>query len=177
MDIGLYIIIFGSKVIENALATLRLIVVAHGKKGFGAFLQLIVALVWVLVTGSVLVGIASDPFRVVAFVLGSYVGSYVGSIMEEKMALGSNMLMAIVDRDLSDKVVESLRKKKFAVTSFEAQGKEKIRAILMIMVSRRSRDKVVDIIKEEDNNSMIIAENASTIYGGYDHDMHLKRLP
>ena len=45
MNIPLYSMIFISKVLENTFATLRLIVVANGKKLLGAILQLIVALI------------------------------------------------------------------------------------------------------------------------------------
>ena len=88
MNILIYCAIFISKVIENALGTLRLIVVANGKKGLGALLQFIIALVWIFSTGAVLANINQDPFKIIVFALGSYVGSYVGGYIEEKMALG-----------------------------------------------------------------------------------------
>ena len=46
MNFVTYLLIFISKIIENALATLRLIVVANGKKILGAVLQFCIALVW-----------------------------------------------------------------------------------------------------------------------------------
>ena len=55
-----YFIIFISKIIENTLSTLRLIVVAKGKKIFGAILQFIIAFVWVITTGIVVVNIKDD---------------------------------------------------------------------------------------------------------------------
>lgn len=167
MNILLYIVIFASKVIENALATLRLIVVANGKKMFGAILQFIIALVWVIVTGTVITDITKDPLKVVFFAFGSLVGSYVGSFIEEKMALGSNMLMAIIDADYSTVVIDDLRKNGFAITSMKAEGKDKSRMVLMIMVARRHRHTVVDLIKEHDESAMVVAESASTIHGGY----------
>ncbi|MDD2181283.1 MAG: DUF5698 domain-containing protein [Bacilli bacterium] len=167
MNIGLYAIIFISKVIENSLGTLRLIVVANGKKGLGAFLQFIIAIVWVVVTGAVVTNITEDPLKIVFFALGSFVGSYAGSFIEEKMALGSNMLMAIVDEDYGKAVIKELRNNDFAVTVLQGEGKDKGRNILMIMVSRKKRHEVVHIINSIDNSSMIIAESAKTISGGY----------
>ena len=63
----LYIIIFLSKVVENMLATLRIIVVANGKKLLGAILQGLVALVWVCITGVVVTNILENPFKIIAF--------------------------------------------------------------------------------------------------------------
>lgn len=53
----LYALIFFSKIIENTLATLRIIIVANGRKFIGAILQFLIALIWVLVTGAVVTNI------------------------------------------------------------------------------------------------------------------------
>ena len=49
------------------LATLRIIVVANGKKLLGAILQGLVALVWVCITGVVVTNILENPFKIIAF--------------------------------------------------------------------------------------------------------------
>jgi uncharacterized protein YebE (UPF0316 family) len=167
MNIALYIIIFLSKVFENALGTLRLIVVANGKKGLGAILQGIIGLVWVVITGVVVVGITQDPFKVVAFALGSGVGSYLGSLIEQKMALGSNMLIAIVDNELGNIISEKIRNDGYAVTALDGKGKDKHRSVLMIVVVRKKRHNVVNIIKDIDSEAMIVSEVARPILGGY----------
>ena len=58
-----YFLIFVFKIIEDALATLRLIVVSNGKKVFGAVLQFVVTLIWLVLTGTVLLGIREDIFK------------------------------------------------------------------------------------------------------------------
>ena len=95
MNIILYLIIFLAKTIELALGTLRLIVVANGKKKLGAILQGVIAVGWIYITGIVVTNINKDPLKVIAFALGSLFGSYIGSLIEEKMAMGSNMLIPV----------------------------------------------------------------------------------
>ena len=80
----LYICIFISKIIENTLSTLRLILVSKGKKKIGALLQGLVASIWVLSTGIVIIDINKDIYKIIFFVLGSIIGSYLGSSIEEK---------------------------------------------------------------------------------------------
>ena len=174
MNIILYIVIFISKTIELALGTLRIIVVSNGKKLLGAILQGIIALVWVCITGVVVVNITKDPLKIVAFALGSAFGSYIGSIIEEKMALGSNMLMAIIDKELEQLVSTTIREQGYAVTVIDGQGKEKNRSILMIMVARKKRPHIVNMIKDIDDEAMIIAESAFTINGGHNKNEKLK---
>lgn len=137
MNIALYSIIFISKVIENALATLRLIVVANGKKWLGAILQFIIALVWVIITGAVVTNIKKDPLKVVFFALGSFVGSYVGSIIEEKIALGNNALMAITTEEYTNIITNILRKKHYGVTVLDGTGMYSTKKIIMVVIPRK----------------------------------------
>lgn len=65
----IYIGIFISKILENTLSTLRIIVVSNGKKKLGAILQGIVALIWIFVTGVVIININKDIFKVIFFVI------------------------------------------------------------------------------------------------------------
>jgi hypothetical protein len=89
----IYLLIFISKILENTIATLRLIVVANGKKKLGAVLQGLVSFVWIIVTGIVIIDVNKDIFKIITFVLGSTVGSYLGSIIEEFIALGNNLII------------------------------------------------------------------------------------
>lgn len=88
-----YIYIFIFKIIEDSLATLRLILVSNGKKVSGAILQFIVTLIWIWLTGYVLIDFMKDMFKVCAFAIGSLFGSYIGSLIEEKIAIGTNCLI------------------------------------------------------------------------------------
>lgn len=154
-----YIAIFLSKIIENAVGTLRLIVVANGKKKLGAFLQGIVALVWIFGTGIVIANINKDLFKIVVFVIGSIVGSYLGSIIEEKIALGNNMLICIINEKYEKLIKEKL--KNYKINSI--CEKDENYSILLIVLKRKEINKISKIIKNTDKNALIISEKAKTI--------------
>lgn len=158
----LYFLIFISKVVENTLSTLRLIIVANGKKLLGAILNFIIALVWLFVTGAVIVNITEDPFKIIFFALGSFVGSYVGSIIEEKVALGNNMLFTVINKDVYKLVVEFLNNEGHTVTVLNGE-KDDNKIILMIVVKRKKRKNVVKFIRLLDKDSIIISENVWNI--------------
>lgn len=163
----LYIIIFLSKVVENMLATLRIIVVANGKKLLGAILQGLVALVWVCITGVVVTNILENPFKIIAFALGSMVGSYLGGLLEEKIAIGKKLLLIIIDSNNEEKIVKKIRNNNLAVTSTKGKGKDNNKAILFCMIPRKQIKNIIKIIKSIDTNSLVISQNAFNIYGGY----------
>lgn len=163
----LYIIIFTSKVVENTIGTLRLIVVANGKKVLGAILQGIIAIIWICITGLVVTNILEDPFKIVAFALGSIVGSLLGSILEEKIALGNKLLIIVIDSKKEKQITEKIRKNNFAVTSTLGKGMKQEKAILFILIPRKKVNIIIDIVKNIDNNALVISESAFNICGGY----------
>ena len=158
----IYFLIFVFKVLENTLSTLRIIVVANGRKLLGSILQGVIALVWAFSTGLVVVDVLKDPFKVVSFTLGSLVGSYIGSLIEEKIAMGTNMLTAVIDKSYSSKIIRSLKKQKYDVIVLNGKRKDEFKNILFIMVKRKKRNDVIKLIKNIDSNSTVIVESAFT---------------
>lgn len=155
----IYIAIFFSKILENALSTLRLIVVANGKKKLGALLQGIIALIWIFVTGIVIVDINKDLFKIIFFCLGSLTGSYLGSLIEEKIALGNNLLMCIINSKYEDKIKKKLNN--YQITTICEKNNEYI--ILFIILKRKEINKISNLIKTIDKNSILISEKAKTL--------------
>jgi len=157
----LYFVIFISKIIENALSTLRLIVVSNGKKKLGAFLQGLIAIVWILVTGVVIVDINKDILKIVFFCLGSVVGSYLGSVIEEKIALGSNLLLSIVKKDYVLMIENELKENNYHSTTINTDNKNI--CILIVMSKRRHINIILNIVKKYDSEAIIITEKAKNI--------------
>ncbi len=162
----IYLFIFLSKVIEISLGTLRMIVVANDKKWLGAFLQLANALVWIFSTGAVLTGINEDWLKIAIFAIGSFIGSYAGCLIEEKLAMGSNLITCITDSK-NEKMLSDLREAGYAVTVMQGCGMKNNKEIYWIMTPRKKRHKAVLILKKHDQNCMIVSENAVTVNGGY----------
>ena len=167
MNYGLYIIIFLSKVLENSLATLRLIVVANGKKNLGAILQFLITLVWVLVTGTVVKDIGKDPLTIFFFAFGAYIGSYTGSFIEQKMAMGTNLVIAVINPNKLDSIIDTMSNYGFSATTMDGHGIYGKKKILFIMIPRKKRKYVVHIIKNIDKKAMILSETTKNLYGGY----------
>ena len=148
----IYILIFLSKVLESALSTLRLIIVANGKKLLGAILQMFITLVWVITTSVVIIDITKNYFKAIAFILGASIGSYIGSLIEEYIAMGNNMLICIINPQLKNQVKNILLEKEYRIIETNDEGK------LAVLTKRKNRNEVKKIIKGIDENSTIIIE-------------------
>lgn len=160
MNFITYFLIFMAKVIENTLGTLRLIIVANGKKVFGAILQGIIAIIWAISAGIVIVDVNKDMLKIIFFALGSLVGSYIGSLIEEKIALGSSIITSIINEKDSLLIIRTLRKKRYVVSTINIDNKKRT---IAIMVHRKRIKNVSNIIKKIDNNAVIIAQSINPI--------------
>ena len=151
-----YLAIFIFKIIEDALATLRLIVVSNGKKKLGALLQFVVTLIWIILTGSVLIGLQKDFFKAIAFAFGSLFGSYLGSVLEERIALGTNVFLVEVSLDNSLVLSSKLKDNGFFVSKIKSESDGMV--ILMITAARKKTSEIVHIIKDVDKKAFILSE-------------------
>ena len=161
MNFLIYIAIFLFKIIEDALATLRLIVVSNGKKKLGAILQFVVTLIWIVLTGTVLMGLQEDIFKAIAFAFGALFGSYLGSVLEEKVALGTNVFMVEINRDKAQDLINNLENEKFKISKIKSGNDGMV--ILMITGARKQTSKVVSIIKNIDDKAVILSEKVKIV--------------
>lgn len=149
MNIVLYFGIFLFKIIEDALSTLRLIVVSNGKKVFGAILQFIVTIIWVILTGSVLINFMEDVYKIIAFSLGALVGSYLGSFLEEKIALGTNGFIIKLKKSKTNYLKEILRSKNISYMDLNDE-------VSLITSPRKMNKNIVKCVKKIDSNAIIV---------------------
>lgn len=148
----IYLYIFISKILENTLATLRIIVVANGKKKLGALLQGMVATLWILVIGIIVTNINKDIFKIICFITGSIVGSYTGSVLEEKIALG-NILIIIKSNNINI-IKKHYKNEKIATFS----------NYICFITKRRKIKKVIKEITNLDKECKIITERVKINY-------------
>ena len=163
MNILLYLFIFVCKIIENMIATLRIIIINNNKKILGALLQFANTMIWLLGTSLVIVNINEDVFKIIVFALGSAVGSYLGSKIEEKLALGTNLIICISKYNLSDEI----RKNDYAITTIKGEGISNKIFTHLIITPRYKVSNLIYIIKKIDKDAVIAKERTALINGGY----------
>lgn len=160
MSLIIYIGIFVFIMFEESLRTLRIIVISSGKKTLGAILQFFIALIWIIVTGSVIMDIKGDPLKIFFYALGSLVGSYIGSLIEEKIAWGTNIIMVEINNNLAGIIIKKLKPLKYKINILKSSKEN--HELLMITVPRKKTNDIINIIKTYDKNSNIICEKVKT---------------
>ncbi len=150
-----FTIIFICKIIENILGTLRIIFISSHKKILGSIINSIIAILWLFSTLSVIKCITSAPQNVLAYLLGYFFGTYLGCYIEEKLALGTNMITCITT---NNSLPTMLRKNGYLVTTIDGYGLEK-QNVLLIIISRKKVYKLTKLIKSVDKKSVITLNN------------------
>lgn len=150
-----FTLIFMCKIIENILSTLRIIFISTHKKILGSIINTMIAIIWLFSTISVINCITSEPQNVIAYILGYFFGTYLGCYIEEKLALGNNMITCITS---NNNMPDILRKNGYLVTTIDGYGIEK-QNILLIMISRKKVYKLFRLIKNVDKKSLIAFNN------------------
>ena len=154
-----YLFIFFLKIIENALATLRIIVIANGKKLLGAFLNFLMSFSWIFSTSLVIVDIQKDPLKVLIYSFGTFLGSYLGSLLEEKLALGSNMIIAIINPE-KETIPAKIREQHYSVLELSGIDINSNKKVLVIPTTRKKQRRLIHLIKRLDRHATIMIDNA-----------------
>ncbi|MFW5794796.1 MAG: DUF2179 domain-containing protein [Bacillota bacterium] len=155
------------KVIEVSVSTLRIIFIGKGFRKPGSFLALIEILLWVFMASSVINGMAEAPLKGIYYSIGFALGVYLGSIIEDKIGVGKILIQGIIMKEEAKNVTNALRDAGFAVTSIDAYGKYKEREVIMIFANRKNKRNIINLIKEVDDDALIVTNDVSMVSGGF----------
>jgi uncharacterized protein YebE (UPF0316 family) len=167
VSIGELLLILCSKTLEVTIATVRVILINKGFRTFGTILSLFEITLWVIMASNVLVGLTETPIKGVVYAIGFSLGVFLGSCVESKLALGKVLIETIVSKENSEPVIAELRSRGYAVTTVEARGRDSEKMVLKIFANRKGKDEIIKQIHEKDGTAMIIANDISTLQGGY----------
>ena len=160
------LIIFGLRIGDVSLGTLRTLFTVQGKKTLAPVIGLFESLIWVIAIREVFSHL-DNPYNVAGYAAGFAMGTYVGILLEQKLAIGFHQIY-IIPKHYSDEISDALRKNLFGVTIIPGEGGSGGMAIITSMIKRsrlREFQKVVDGI---DRDAFISIQNAM-LYRGFLH--------
>jgi len=151
------LLVFAARILDVSVGTLRIIFVSKGLRGYAALLGFVESLVWVLAISQVMQHL-DNWVTYVAFALGFSVGNYVGVMLEERIALGNQIIRVITRHDASE-LVRYLWEQGYGVTSVDAQGEGGPVKLIFMVAKRRSLEDIVAIIKRFNPNAFYTIED------------------
>lgn len=164
-------VIFGMRIVDVSLGTVRLITMVRGRRTLAALISFVEVLVWILAVGKALQHLGS-AYHVVGYAGGFAAGTYVGVTVERYLAFGTVLVRAILPDEADGSTARTLREHGYAVTEVDGRGREGPVDVLNMVVERREAPRVVDVIEGNAPRSFITVEGIRSTRRGMLQPFH-----
>lgn len=158
------LLIFCARMSDVTLGTLRNIFMSRGFRKIVPFVGFFEVLIWLIAMKQVM-NRADNVACYLAWAGGFAMGTYVGMRIEEKLALGMQVIR-IITSEASEKLVSALRKANHGMTIVDAQGAVGPVKMIFSIVQRKYLKEVVTIIEENQPNAFYSIEDVRNAHHG-----------
>lgn len=157
-------LIFCSRIIDQSIGTLRLILVSKGKKLIVPILAFIESMIWLLAIGQIMQHL--DNFLCyVAYAGGFAMGNYVGIVLDEKLSIGNVIVRVIVPQNTPG-MIEYLKSQNFGLTLMDAEGSKGPVKIIFSIIKRRDLKNFIQILNEYNPHAFYTIEEVKSVNEG-----------
>jgi len=154
-------LIFLARVTDVTMDTLRIVFVTRGDKIVAPILGFFEILIWLIAITRIMANL--DNFvTYIAYALGFAVGNYVGLLVEEKLAIGTQLIRIITATDAS-LLINNLREKGFGATAIDAEGKNGLVHIIFVVTRRKVVHQVVGILNHFNPKAFYSIEDVRSV--------------
>jgi len=153
------LIIFGLRIIDVSLGTLRIAMLVRGNRLQAGALGFLESLIWLVAAAEVLSNLDS-PLKYIGYAGGYAAGTMLGTTIEKWMALGSILLRVIEGAD-QEGTVEALREAGYYATVMNARGRDGDVQIIFSVIPRRRQKSVLNLIRRMNPRAYVTFEETS----------------
>jgi len=165
------LLIFAARIVDVTLDTLRIIFISRGNKVVAPILGFFGILIWLIAITRIMANL-DNWTAYIAYAAGFAVGNYVGLKIEEKLAIGIQIVRVITGKD-SSPLINSLREEGFTATAADAMGNEGPVHIIFLIVKRQKIKQVVKIINHYNPKAFYSIEDVRSM--SVDHSRILRK--
>ena len=162
--IVLPLFIFIARVADVSLGTLRIVFISQGRKGLAPLIGFVEILIWLLAIGQIFSDITNILYYI-AFAAGFALGNYVGLIIENKLSLGLLNLQLILTEN-PENLIKTLKSQGYGLTSMTAEGAKGNVKVLIMVIRRKNKVKILEIIRNISPNAFISIQQVQSASGG-----------
>lgn len=159
------LLIFGLRIVDMTLDTLRLLFVVRGRKAVAWALGFCQSAIFVVAITSVLQDL-DNVLNLVGYAAGFATGIVVGMKLEERLAIGHGLLR-IISSTRGAAISESLRRAGHAVTEVSGRGRDGTVAVILTSVARKDIDRVTRLVEDIDPKGFVTVEDIRPLHRGF----------
>lgn len=151
------VMIFLLRIIDVSLGTIRIIFVSKGFKQIAPVIGFFEILIWIFVVSRVMDNL-DNWVSFIAYAGGFATGNLVGMRLEERLAIGHELVRVITKKEAFE-LIAALKNKGFGITSIKAMGVDGEVAVLYVIISRKKMDQVIELIRQYNPNALYTVED------------------
>ncbi|BAX79134.1 MAG: DUF2179 domain-containing protein [Labilibaculum antarcticum] len=140
------LLIFMARICDVSLDTIRVIMVSRGYRKYAPLIGFFQVLIWIITITRIMENL-DNWLTYIAYAAGFGMGTYIGMRIEEKIAMGYELLRIITRTEVDD-LVSVLRQKGYTVTSVVGEGKNGAVGIVFLILKRKVTREVIAIVKQ-----------------------------
>jgi len=168
------LIIFFARVCDVSLGTMRIVFTSKGKKNLAPIVGFFELLIWILVINEVFKN--ADSFICYLAYAGGYAaGNFIGLNIEERLALGSQLIKVFSSKDITA-LQKQLNEAGFGATAVDGVGSAGKVTILYLVINRKNADHAKKILVDFDPLIFYVIEDVRLVKSGIfpqtKHDNH-----
>ncbi len=163
--IAFALLIFGLRVFNYAISTIRLVFIGRGFKIWAAVIAFMEALIFAVVIANVVRDL-SDLSNLLAYCLGASVGSYAGMWLEAKFIV-SYSTVTVITHEKGREIADALRNRNYGVTVSKGEGRDGDVDIIRSSATNKDIPLLVSIVQSIHAEAFIDIEAARTLYRGW----------
>jgi len=158
-------LIFGLRITDMSLDTLRVLFVVRGQKRIAWILGFFQSAVFVIAITRVLSDL-NNPLVILGYAAGFATGNVLGILAEERLAIG-HIQLQIVSRRRGSAVAKALRASGYGVTEISARGRDGTVKLLTASVHRKDASRARSIVHEMDPDAFVTSEDVRPVRRGF----------
>jgi len=158
------ILIFLARMTDVTIGTVRIMVLNKGKRYLAPLLGFFEILIWLLAIRQIFLQL-TNPVCYIAYAGGFAMGNFVGMLLEDKLAIGYEVIRVITNKDAT-KLIHFLNEKGYGATSIEAEGSTGKVHVIFSIVKRAEIKKIIPIIKKYNPKAFYTIEDVKAVKEG-----------
>ncbi|HUX96419.1 MAG TPA: DUF2179 domain-containing protein [Bacteroidales bacterium] len=137
-------LIFLARICDQSIGTMRIIFVSKGKRNIAPILGFFEVLIWIVAISKIMQNL-DNYINYIAYAAGFATGNLIGMIIEEKLAMGIQMIRVFAN-ERGQELVANLNKSGYGATVVEGHGARGQVHLIYTIVHRSELNEVVGVI-------------------------------
>ncbi|MDD3340604.1 MAG: DUF5698 domain-containing protein [Bacilli bacterium] len=160
--------IFGARILDVSLGTIRSILTIKGKNTFASFIGFCEVMIWFLVVKEALNTDMDSIWIPIFYAAGFASGTFIGGFLSDKL-IGGKLGVQVVTSHRDKSMIKAIRANGYGVSVIEVNSHDKDtrKYMLFIEINKKRLEELKKLVKELDENCFVVVNETKYVQNGY----------